>query len=111
MKEKTFIKIDYCMKITSDDFMTRTPCSEKETGGAYYHFKENLVVGGENFLQFTYAKNKVFRCIMMVSRTKDENESADKIYASTKPKGGPRCHKKKPASSTESSGTDAAVPA
>lgn len=44
MKEKTFIKIDYCVKIMSDDFMTRIPCSEKETGRAYYHSKDNLVV-------------------------------------------------------------------
>ena len=95
MKEKTFIKIDYCVKIMSDDFMTRVPCSEKETGRAYYHAKDNLVVGGENFLQFTDAKNKVFRCIMAVSRTKNEEESADKLYVSTRPKGGPRCHKKK----------------
>lgn len=95
MKEKTFIKIDSCEKIVSDDFVTRVPCSERETGRAYYHAKDNLVVGGENFLQFTDAKNKVFRCIMVVSRTKNEEESADKLYASTRPKGGARRHKKK----------------
>ncbi len=103
MKErKTYRKIDYCLRVVDHILMKTIECDPKEIANVWYHTKDILVIG-KNHVRLTKDKTRNMDYVVGVSRTENICESADKLYTSTKPKGGPRCHKKKPAS-TESGG-------
>lgn len=94
MKEqKTFRKIDYCYRFVDNDHTKMVDCDPKEISLVWYHTKDILVVG-KNFVMLSGKKSDKYY-VVMLSRTPNENESAEKMYVATKPKGGPRCHKKK----------------
>lgn len=95
MKEpKTFRKIDYCYRFVDDDHTKTVDCDHKEISSVWYHTKDILVIG-KNLVMVSGKKSDKYY-VVMISRTTNENESADKIYAPTKPKGGARSHKKNP---------------
>ena len=94
MKEtKTYRKIDYCYRFVDDAHTKTVECDHKEISLVWHHTKDILVIG-KNFVIVSGKKGDKYY-LVMISRTTNENESADKLYVATKPKGGPRCHKKK----------------
>ena len=95
MKEKTFIKIDLCEKIVDDVLMKTTECSHEEISRIWYHTKDNLSIGVANYVCLPNSKKINEYYVIWLSRTTNKDESADKLYIATKPKGGARCHKKK----------------
>jgi len=109
---KTYRKIDYCFRVVDPVTMKTEECDYKEICRVWYHARDNLIIG-KNFFRLTSSGNKKVDIdyVLLLSRTTNKSESADAVYMPTKPKGGARSHKKKPASSAESGDTAAAVPA
>ena len=94
-ESKTFIKIDSCERVVDDVLMKTEPCSKKEISRAWFYSRDIVIIGSPNFIQIMDEKKNLVCYILYASRTENKDESADVIYASTKPKGGPRSHKKK----------------
>ena len=94
-ESKTFIKIDSCERVIDDILMKTTPCTHKEISRVWFHIRDFIIIGAPNYIWLTDEKKNKQCYIAYASRTENKDESADAVYASTKPKGGPRSHKKK----------------
>ena len=96
MKEpKTYRKIDYCLRVVDPVLMITEECDPTEIPRVW-HYSRDIAIIGKNFVRISTKNNKSYTDYMLVvSRTTNKSESADELYAPSKPKGGPRCHKKK----------------
>ena len=94
-ERKTYIMIDSCEKIVDQELMKTEKCTHEEISKVWYHTKDNLSIGTPNYVCVPNSKKINVYYVIYLSRTTNENESANKMYVATRPKGGPRSHKKK----------------
>ena len=96
MKEpKTYRKIDCCLRVVDPILMITEECDPGEIPRVW-HYSRDIAIIGKNFVRISTKNNKAhIDYVLVVSRTTNKSESADELYAPSKPKGGPRCHKKK----------------
>ena len=102
MKEqKTYRKIDSCLRVVDPVLMITEECDPSEIPRVW-HYSRDIIIIGKNFVRIPSKNNKTYiNYVLVVSRTVNKSESADELYAPSKPKGGPRCHKKKTSSSED----------
>ena len=96
MKEpKTYRKIDYCLRVVDPVLMITEECDPGEIPRVW-HYSRDIAIIGKNFVRISTKNNKAHVDYMLVvSRTTNKSESADELYAPSKPRGGARNHKKK----------------